>query len=32
MVGGVVTPSILELEIYPDIYMIWRGREFKTVK
>ena len=31
MVGGVVTSTILELVIYPAIYMIWRGREFKTV-
>jgi Cu(I)/Ag(I) efflux system membrane protein CusA/SilA len=29
MVGGVVTSTILELLIYPAIYMIWRGREFK---
>jgi Cu(I)/Ag(I) efflux system membrane protein CusA/SilA len=32
MVGGVVTSTILELVIYPAIYMIWRGREFKTAK
>ena len=30
MVGGVVTSTILELIIYPAIYMIWRGREFKA--
>jgi Cu(I)/Ag(I) efflux system membrane protein CusA/SilA len=30
MVGGVVTSTILELVIYPAIYMIWRGREFKN--
>ncbi len=29
MVGGVVTSTILELIIYPAIYMIWRSREFK---
>jgi Cu(I)/Ag(I) efflux system membrane protein CusA/SilA len=29
MVGGVITSTILELIIYPAIYMIWRGREFK---
>jgi len=29
MVGGVVTSTVLELLIYPAIYMIWRGREFK---
>jgi Cu(I)/Ag(I) efflux system membrane protein CusA/SilA len=32
MVGGVVTSTILELVIYPAIYMIWRSREFKTAK
>jgi Cu(I)/Ag(I) efflux system membrane protein CusA/SilA len=26
MVGGVITSTILELIIYPSIYMIWRGR------
>ena len=26
MVGGVITSTILELIIYPAIYMIWRGR------
>lgn len=29
MVGGVVTSTILELLIYPAIYMLWKGREFK---
>jgi Cu(I)/Ag(I) efflux system membrane protein CusA/SilA len=29
MVGGVVTSTILELVIYPVIYMIWKGRGFK---
>ena len=29
MVGGVITSTILELIIYPAIYRIWRGREFK---
>ena len=29
MVGGVVTSTILELMIYPAIYMLWKGREFK---
>lgn len=28
MVGGVVTSTILELIIYPAIYMLWKGREF----
>jgi Cu(I)/Ag(I) efflux system membrane protein CusA/SilA len=27
MVGGVITSTILELIIYPAIYMIWRGRK-----
>jgi Cu(I)/Ag(I) efflux system membrane protein CusA/SilA len=27
MIGGVVTSTILELIIYPAIYMIWRGRD-----
>ncbi len=30
MVGGVVTSTILELIIYPAIYMLWRGREFRS--
>ncbi len=30
MVGGVVTSTILELIIYPAIYMLWRGRSLKT--
>ncbi|MRR16975.1 MAG: efflux RND transporter permease subunit [Deltaproteobacteria bacterium] len=29
MVGGVITSTILELIIYPAIYMIWRGRNLK---
>ncbi len=29
MIGGVVTSTILELIIYPAIYMIWKGRELK---
>jgi Cu(I)/Ag(I) efflux system membrane protein CusA/SilA len=28
MVGGVVTSTILELVIYPAIYMLWKGRGF----
>ncbi len=28
MVGGVVTSTILELIIYPAIYMLWKGRGF----
>ena len=29
MVGGVVTSTILELIIYPAIYMLWKGREMR---
>jgi Cu(I)/Ag(I) efflux system membrane protein CusA/SilA len=29
MIGGVVTSTILELIIYPAIYMIWKERELK---
>ncbi len=29
MVGGVITSMIMELVIYPTIYLLWRGREFK---
>ncbi|MGO9612502.1 MAG: efflux RND transporter permease subunit [Dissulfurispiraceae bacterium] len=32
MVGGVVTSTILELIIYPAIYMLWKGREFRKVQ
>ncbi len=31
MVGGVVTSTILELIIYPAIYVLWRGWEFRKV-
>ena len=27
MIGGVVTSAILELLIYPTIYVLWRRRE-----
>jgi Cu(I)/Ag(I) efflux system membrane protein CusA/SilA len=30
MVGGVVTSTILELVIYPAIYMLWKGRDFRN--
>ncbi|WP_420265846.1 efflux RND transporter permease subunit [Candidatus Magnetominusculus dajiuhuensis] len=29
MVGGVVTSTVLELIIYPAIYIIWKGRRFR---
>jgi copper/silver efflux system protein len=29
MVGGVITSMIMELVIYPTIYLLWKGREFK---
>jgi Cu(I)/Ag(I) efflux system membrane protein CusA/SilA len=30
MVGGVITSEILELTIYPAIYLIWKGRKLKA--
>ena len=30
MIGGVITSEILELTIYPAIYMLWKGRKFRT--
>lgn len=30
MIGGVVTSAILELLIYPVIYVLWRKREFRS--
>jgi Cu(I)/Ag(I) efflux system membrane protein CusA/SilA len=32
MVGGVITSEILELTIYPAIYMLWKGRLLKGKK
>ena len=32
MIGGVVTSAILELLIYPVIYVIWRSREIKPLQ
>jgi Cu(I)/Ag(I) efflux system membrane protein CusA/SilA len=32
MVGGVVTSTILELIIYPAIYLIWKGRGLQKVR
>ena len=29
MVGGVVTSEILELTIYPAIYLLWKGRKIQ---
>jgi Cu(I)/Ag(I) efflux system membrane protein CusA/SilA len=29
MVGGVITSTILELVIYPAIYVIWKERELR---
>ncbi len=29
MVGGVVTSTILEVVIYPAVYMLWKGKEFE---
>jgi Cu(I)/Ag(I) efflux system membrane protein CusA/SilA len=30
MVGGLVTSALLELAVYPAIYLAWRGREFRA--
>jgi len=29
MIGGVITSTILELIIYPAIYMLWKGKEVR---
>jgi len=26
MVGGVITSALLELAVYPALYMVWKGR------
>ena len=31
MVGGIVTSTLLELLIYPALFMIWKEREFRTI-
>jgi Cu(I)/Ag(I) efflux system membrane protein CusA/SilA len=28
MIGGVITSEILELTVYPAIYLLWKRREF----
>jgi len=30
MVGGVVTSALLELVVYPALYLIWKGRRLPT--
>jgi Cu(I)/Ag(I) efflux system membrane protein CusA/SilA len=32
MIGGVITSAILELMIYPVVFVIWRGRSLKAEK
>jgi hypothetical protein len=32
MIGGVITSSILTLEIVPAIYSLWRGRQVRRVR
>ena len=32
MVGGVMTSTIMELAVYPAIYYLWRGRQFRKEK
>ena len=31
MIGGVITSELLELTVYPAIYLLWKRREFKTL-
>jgi Cu(I)/Ag(I) efflux system membrane protein CusA/SilA len=31
MVGGVITSTVLELIIYPAIYVIWKERELRNI-
>jgi Cu(I)/Ag(I) efflux system membrane protein CusA/SilA len=30
MVGGVITSEILELTVYPAIYLLWKRRELRN--
>jgi Cu/Ag efflux pump CusA len=30
MIGGVITSEILELTIYPAIYLLWKKRELRS--
>jgi len=32
MVGGVVTSALLELLVYPAIYMVWKGRHLPQMQ
>ena len=32
MIGGLVTSTILTLEIVPAIYSLWRGRQVQWIK
>jgi hypothetical protein len=32
MVGGLITSTLLTLEIVPAIYSLWRGREVEWIK
>lgn len=32
MIGGLITSTILTLEIVPAIYSLWRGRQVEWVK
>lgn len=31
MVGGVVTSALMELAVYPAIYLLWKGRKFRKL-
>jgi len=32
MIGGVVTSALLELLVYPAIYMVWKGRQLPQMQ
>jgi copper/silver efflux system protein len=32
MVGGLVTSFLLELLVYPAIYLLWKGREVAAIE
>jgi hypothetical protein len=32
MIGGLITSTILTLEIVPAIYSLWRGRQIEWIK
>jgi Cu(I)/Ag(I) efflux system membrane protein CusA/SilA len=32
MIGGVVTSALLELLVYPAIYLVWKGRQLPQME